>query len=256
MNHRLSLPMASWRIVCAGLLLAGSMSGELVAITPLVSAQEVATEPHRVGGRTLAQWREQLASPSEVVRLRAIKSVSAFSREGIAVLIEALSDPSEAVRYWAASALGDLRLSAQRSGDTEHNDLEAQIVAARDALHQRFESSSSEAERLALAYGLVQTIVHQDEEGPWQAVRSAAFDQLMQRLRARERSMVMSAADFLGRLGRAGSPAMEELETIYYEHHVDENPIRKPNADYHLSGACLNALRAIDPAWKPTRFAP
>lgn len=200
-------------------------------------ASEPVQEPEqRVAGRSLTQWHEELASPSEIARLRAVKSLASFGAPAEASLIEALDDESEGVRYWAASALGDQQSHA---------------ALAKLAEHFRM---GNDAERLAMAYALVRGIKEPAESDEQAALQTAAFGLMVERLRASERSMVMCAADFIGRLGSEGRAAMEELETIYFEHHVDENPIRRADADYHLSGACLNALRMIDPLWRPTRF--
>lgn len=212
-----------------------AVSSPLWAQSPAGSVSS-AVEADRVAGRTLDEWRAVLQESSETARLRAVKTLALFGSRAEESLLEALEDESEGVRYWAASALGDL---------PSHT--------AVKKLTELFEEGT-EAEQLAAAYALVRGIEEpfaDDEEG---RLQDAAFGLLVERLRARERSMVMCAADFLGRLGREGIPAMDELETVYFEHHVNENPIRRTDADYHLSGACLNALRMIDPMWHPTRF--
>ena len=199
-----------------------------------------AEAPSRVAGRTLDQWRGELESNSEVARLRAVKSLASFGDASVDALVAAMDDSSEAVRYWAASALGDLGQSA---------------TSARPTLIACLERSESAAEQLSLSYALLRTLPTDEDDVAESIKQDPAFATLLAGLRHEERSHVMCSADFLGRLGPAGSAAVELLETVYYENHADENPIRKSDADYHLSGACLNALRAINPRWQPTRFA-
>ena len=212
-----------------------AVSSSCLAQPPTDSASS-AVEADRVAGRSLEEWRTVLQASSETARLRAVKTLALFGSRAEESLLEALEDESEGVRYWAASALGDL---------PSHTAVKKLALI--------FENGT-EAEQLAAAYALVRGIEEPFSNAEEGRLQAAAFGLLVERLRARERSMVMCAADFLGRLGREGIPAMDELETVYFEHHVDENPIRRTDADYHLSGACLNALRMIDPMWHPTRF--
>ncbi len=168
-----------------------------------------------VAGRTLDGWTADLDSSNDIVRLRAVKSLRPFGAAATDALLESLNDDNAGVRYWAASHLGD--------------------VGARSKLTVKKLQSIESTEKnpgvaMAIAYALCR-LEHVDGN----------IDLLIERLEYPERGMACSAAEFLGKLGPAGKPAVVALEKAF----------RRKGVDYHVRGASQNALRKINPDWKP-----
>ncbi|MDH3584773.1 MAG: HEAT repeat domain-containing protein [Phycisphaerae bacterium] len=203
------------------------LSGLLALLSPVLPACAAATDAadRVVAGRTLSDWGRDLSSENRFVRLRAVKTLGAFGSSATALLIAALDDPAPGVRYWAASHLGSIgkpaakavpRLVALKS-DTEHTGV-----------------------AMAAAFALC-TIKGVD----------GYLGFLADQLESPERGMACSAAEFLGRLGTAAAAAVPALETAYKRHNRKPGQKGPSGADYHVRGAVQNALRKIQPGWKP-----
>ena len=180
----------------------------------------------QVAGRTLEAWTADLDSPNEFVRLRAVKSLLPFGKRAVPSLVKALGDQHAGVQYWAASHLGNLR------------------TASKDAvaiLH-KFEAGKNDALAMAAAYALCQV------EKP-----DGHIKLLISRLEYPERGMACSAAEFLGRLGAKGKPAVAALEAAYYRNNRKPGEPGRAKADYHIRGASQNALRHILGSWEPKK---
>ena len=140
-------------------------------------------------------------------------------------LLGALDDPSAGVRYWAASHLGAIGPTADR---------------ALPRLKELKADQEFPAVQMAAAFALCRIDKVEDH-----------LQLLTARLDYPERGMACSAAEFLGRLGADGQAAVPALERAYHANSRQQNPVRKDNPDYHIQGACQNALRKIVEDWKP-----
>ncbi len=180
----------------------------------------------QVAGRALKAWTADLDSPNEFVRLRAAKSLLAFGKPAIPSLVKALGDKNVGVQYWAASHLGDLQ------------------TAPKEAVKmlRQFESGKNDALAMVAAYALCQI------EKPGDHIKL-----LMSRLEYPERGMACCAAEFLGRLGPKGKPAVAALEAAYHRNNRKPGEPGKATADYHIRGTSQNALRHILGSWKPKK---
>ena len=186
-----------------------------------VSAQQ--QPPRRIAGRTLQQWAQDLEADNEIVQARAAKMLGLFGPQAVPTLKRCLNHPSEAVRYWACSSLGDL---APR-GDQ-------QLV---ERLKQLKNDPEHPACAMAAAYALCRI------EGPQEHIGL-----LIRRLDHGEPGMATSACDFLGRLGplaRSAIPALERTARTFHD-----KVRRHIHRVYHVDRAAENALRQIDPNWK------
>ena len=76
------------------------------------------------------------------------------------------------------------------------------------------------------------------------------LDKLAEYLNYPERGMACSAAEFLGKLGPKASAAVPALEAAFRNNDRVPGKKGKGNRDYHIRGACQNALRKIVPGWK------
>ena len=154
----------------------------------LLAAFLSAGPPVEVAGRTLDHYAAALSDETPTVRLRAVLSLRAFGADAVPVLIAALGHHDEAVRYWAASAVGDFA-AADGAGDA--------VPALRTML------SGGRAERLAAAYALAK-LGHPGDALP---VLTAPLTDPQPRGAAG-----IAAADFLIRLGPLAAPAEAELK--------------------------------------------
>lgn len=178
------------------------------------AGKETFNEGKKVAGRTLAEWNVDLSSSNEIVRLRAVKSLGPFGMSAAAVLQKCLSDESDAVQYWAADHLGSIGPKISKSKSR------ARIV---DSLEAIIQASPEKAVSMASAYALFKIDAKKEH-----------LDLVIKRLSHVERGMACSAAEFLGKIGPPAKSALPELEKKYKEH-----------GDYHVRGACLNAIRKI-----------
>lgn len=182
------------------MLLITAVSGLIVTSESQLSAADV------VAGRSQANWAVESQSSSPVVRRRAVLSLGAFGRSAVPELTRALNHDDPAVRYWAASELGDL-------GDE-----------AKSAIGplRRVHSETSIGVRIAAAYALCR-IGHIEEGLPT----------LLEGLKDDKRGVWNSSADFLARIG---PPAKAAIPTLEAE--------GKRGAD-HIADICNEALRRI-----------
>lgn len=168
-----------------------------------------------VAGRTLEQWAADLDSDNEIVRLRATKSLGPFGGAATDTLIKALDDKSAGVQYWAAYHLGPIGPKAKAA------------VGKLKAIKADTGNVKHPGAALAAAYALCRI------EGV-----KPHIDLLIERTSHTERSMACSAAEFLGMIGPDAKAAVPILE----KH-------QKGHKDYHVKGACQNALRKIVMGW-------
>lgn len=182
-----------------------------VILPLLLAAQQIRAiaQTDLVAGRTLAQWQTALDSENRTVRLRAAKTIGIFGESAVAANIEMLGDQDEAVRYWAASHLGNL------------DELPESAV---EPLLRLWESDSS-ALRLAAAYALC----HKDFD--------RYCEPLLAGIDSNNREMGSTAGDFLARLGPLAKSALPRVEARY--------KALKAKGDYHIRGAVENAARNI-----------
>jgi N-sulfoglucosamine sulfohydrolase len=192
----------------------------LLAVTGFLAAflqvsASVGQEPIRVrvAGRTLDQWSADTKSPAQTTRLRAAKSVGLFGKSATSVFVAMLADRDDAVRYWAASHLGDL------------DQLDA---PSRVALLARQDDPSAGV-RLAVSYAL--------SRGN-SMTRGKDIAPLLEGLASRERGAACASAEFLGRLGTDGELSIERLKKTLARHSAQ-------GGDYHVRGAVTNAIRKI-----------
>ena len=177
--------------------------------------------PQKVAGRTVAEWVADLESESELVRSRAVKSLGPFGKAAIGGLLTALDDKSPAVTYWACYHLG-------RVG----NDAKAAVKKLKE-----LQSGDSSAVVLAASFALCKI---EKIDGN--------ITHLTERLKSPERGMACSAAELLGEIGPPAKIAVPELEATLKRHDKTTGG-KRPGIDYHVYGACQNALRRIQPGW-------
>lgn len=159
-----------------------------------------------IAGRTLSEWAGELRSPSPVVRRRAALSLGAFGKSAVPELTKALAHEDAVVRYWAASALGDVG-----------EDAKSALEPLRTVLGER-----SIGMRIAAAYALCR--IGQVEEG---------LPTLLEGLKDETRGVWNSSADFLARIGPPANAAIPTLEAE-----------GKRGVD-HIADICNEALRRI-----------
>lgn len=195
--------------------------GLAALLIPLISAPHFpqADAPQSIAGRTLSQWTADLAHPNEFVRLRAAKTLRAFGRPAVPSLSRALSDRHAGVRYWAASHLGDF------------------ATASRETVSRLKSLKSGEHPAVAMAAAYALCRVDSTD---------SHIELLIERLESSQRGTACCAAEFLGRLGSEGKPAVAALEAAFERH---KRGVR--GADYHVNGAAQNALRQILGQWEP-----
>lgn len=195
---RVSRPQV-FAAVGLGLFLAFSLKRELAAADV-------------VAGRSRGEWSAQLKSDSSVVRRRAVLSLGAFGQSAVPELTQALTHDDPAVRYWAASELGDLGQEATSA------------AAALKTLH----ADKAIGVRIAAAYALCR--IGQIEEG---------LPTLLEGLKHETRGVWNASADFLARIG---PPAKAAIPTLEAE--------GKRGAD-HIADICNEALLRIQGVDQP-----
>lgn len=197
-----------------GSIACGQQATKSEASNDQEAANEKASVAKKVAGRTLAEWQVDLSSTNEIVRLRAVKSLGPFGMSAVTILQKCLSDESDAVQYWAADHLGSIGPKVSKSKSR------ANVV---DSLEAIIKASPEKAVSMAAAYALFKVDAKEEH-----------LDLVIKRLSHGERGMACSAAEFLGKIGSPAKSALPELQKKYKEH-----------GDYHVRGACLNAIRKI-----------
>ena len=170
-------------------------------------AGKSAPDDVRHAGRTSTEWAADLVAENEIVRLRAARSLGYFGASALSQLAVALENDSPAVRYVAASLLGDLGAEAKATLPALKKGLEREELAV----------------RISFAYA-VASVEGESEE---------ALQVLSGALEHRDRGTANSAAEFLGRIGPAAESAVPALETA------------AKHRDYHVKNASVEALRRI-----------
>lgn len=171
-------------------------------------------KPKMVAGRPLEGWINAMKSTNELVRVRGVKTLGEFGEKATDALITALEDESAAVRYVAASNLGRIGKSATKA------------IAQLKKLKV---DKDNPGVAMAAAFALCRI------DKP-----KGNIDLLISRLTYPERGMACAAAEFLGGIGPEAKAAIPALETAFQK-----------DRDYHVRGAAQNALRKIQPGWKP-----
>ena len=187
-------------------------SAALTCVGILAVKLAAANPPSKVAGRALEGWLQDLQFANETVRLRAAKTIGLFGPPAVPHLIRLLEDSDDAVRYWAASHLGNLG---------------AEATEASEALQRAFQNARSLPVRMAVGYALSRI----DRAGPW-------FPPLYEGAQSPQRSMACAAADFFARIGPPANTALPLLQSIFNKH-------SRQGGDYHVRGAVKNAIRAI-----------
>ena len=164
-----------------------------------------------IAGRTLPGWIGDLSVSNEIVQLRAAKTIGLFGRPAIPQLIKMLHSENDAVRYWAASHLGNIGNDAD---------------AAREPLKSAVNDPSFPV-RMAVNYALSRV----DRAGPW-------FVSLVKGIQSSRRSTACAAADFFTRIGPPAKDVLPQLESVFRKE-------SQRGGDYHIRGAVKNAIRAI-----------
>lgn len=181
----------------------------LILLTTTTACFELSAA-ERVAGRTLEEWTEEVASSNRSRRLIAAKSIGAFGADAVATLTLMIHHDDPAVRYWAASHLGNLGPEA---------------ADAQTALSTHFEGESR-AVQLAIAYALCRI----DGVDRWS-------QPLIDSIQSPEREVACVAADFLARIGPDAKSLLPSI--------VERYEAYQKEGDYHIRGALKNAVRAI-----------
>lgn len=178
--------------------------GEFAAL----SAEETqpADKQQVIAGRTLDEWAADLSAEGRFARLRAVKMLGLFGRPSVPALTKSLSRPDAAVRYLAASELGNIGKPAAPAVPTLRRLLEDE--------HQ--------AVRISVAFALCR-LGHVD----------GALPHLVAGLKDPQRATACSAADFLARIGPPARSAVAALREAAQHN------------DYHVQHAAEEALRCI-----------
>ena len=158
-------------------------------------------------GRTLDEWATDVDSPNRIVRLRAVKMLGVFGADAVPALTAALANPDDGVKYWAASALGDVGPSAAPAAPR----LRKIVGQDRPALE------------ISAAYALCR-IGRLDEGMPI----------LIAGVKQPDKAIACCAADFLARIGPPARAALRALKTA------------TDSRDTHIARASREALRRID----------
>lgn len=203
------------------LLAASLIAGPPTAESSLPPAQnQAAMAVQSVAGRNLKEWAADLKSPNEFIRLRAAKSLLPFGKSAVPALCEALGDKHVGVQYWAASHLGSIGVASPSATRTL----------------MQMESGKNPALAMAAAFALCR-LEKSDKH----------LKVLVARLEYPQRGMACAAAEFLGKVGPPAKSAVPALVATHTRH----NKKKGPGVDYHVRGACQNALRLILGEWEP-----
>lgn len=170
------------------------------------------TQANEIAGRDLAGWKQDLNDNNRTIRLRAAKTIGAFGAESLPVLQAMLHHKDAAVRYWAASHIGNL---GPQAGTAK-------------ALLLPLADDASSPVRFAAAYALCSLDASTEYADP-----------LMKGVESGDRADACSCADFFARLGPSAKPLLGKLEAKHQEY------VNTQGSDYHIRGALENAVRAI-----------
>ena len=175
-----------------------------LVIAPFAIGDEIA-------GRTLSEWSRDLAVSNETVQLRAAKMIGQFGESAVPQLSKMLTSENDAIRYWAASHLGNI------GSDTS---------ATSEALKSATNDPSLPV-RMAINYALSRV----DRAGPW-------YVSLIKGVESNDRSTACAAADFFARIGPSADSVIPSLQAVFEKQ-------SRAGGDYHIAGAVKNALRNI-----------
>lgn len=203
MRRTLSAAHSTRRVPFVSFAAAVTLTVTWLTVEPVKTAEK---SPEFVAGRSLAEWTVELNAPHVVARRRAVLSLGAFGPTAIPALTKALSHEDAAVRYWAASELGDLD--------------EASASAVEPL--RRLAREKSIGLRIAAGYALCR--IGQVDEG---------LPLLIAGLRHSERGVWNSTGDFLARIGPKAHGAIPELEQA------------AQRSGDHIADICNEALRRI-----------
>lgn len=207
-------------LIMCGLFLAATTLSVILIPDSSFAADDL---PEKVAGRTVGQWTMDLASDNEIVRARAAKALGPFGKNALSALEKGLNDKSPAVQYWACYHLG--RLSE-----------DAKSAIARLKVLQKNEQSV--AIQMAASFALCNIESVEPNIGYLTKNLSGS------------RGLACSAAELLGEIGPKAKSAIPKLEEAFVKN--GRGPGAK-KGDYHINGACQNALRKIQKDWKPPK---
>ena len=166
-----------------------------------------------VAGRTLSEWSARLNSANRTFRRMAVLTLGAFGPRAVPSLTGALADGDAAVRYWAASELGDIGPPAR---------------SARPQL-KRLLTGKSFAVQLSAAYALCRL-----------GDLHTGLPILTKGLTVADKGTNVSAADFLARIGPPAKAAVPALKKA-----IAEEQHQKRRNVIHVARAAEEALRRI-----------
>ena len=183
----------------------------LVGVLLATPATGKNTATVEVAGRSLVSWSKDLPSEDRTTCLIAAKTIGIFGQTAVPTLLEMLAHDDAAVRYWAASHLGDIGSPATNAvpGLT------------------RLKNDSSPSVRTAVAFALCRIEGVAKHNGP-----------LMDAIQSKQRGTACTAADFLARIGPDAKTLLPAIEAKHLQ-------ITEGKGDYHIRGALKNAVRAI-----------
>ena len=186
-----------------------TQQGDSIRFSPnsVSSTHRVQQQRSRVG--LWSNGKPNLQSANETAVRRAAYSIGQFGSLADDAFIGMLSHSDAAVRYIAASHIGDLR-SPQRASK--------QL--------RRLLNGNSRGVRAASAYALARL-----------GEVETALPILEQLLLVSERGIACSAAEFLGRIGPPAKPLLPFLQ--------EQRDIQNKGGDYHVRGNLDNAMRKI-----------
>ena len=160
----------------------------LLLSTLLLAVALSAAEPVHLG-KSLGEWKADLASSERTTRLLAARSLGEMGIAGadgaLEALTTALASEDSAVRYWAAVALGEMGSRA---------------ASAKPALEKAMQDDAPEV-RVWAAHALVR-----------QGDAAAGVAALADVLGSEERGARLQAITALDQLGEAGRPAVPQLK--------------------------------------------
>jgi hypothetical protein len=196
------------RWLCVILIVAATAAGMCRPFAASAAGDDGQALPNggTAAGRTLEEWAKEVNSPNRIMRLRAAKMLGVFGADAIPALTTALENPDDGVKYWAASALGDLGPEAKSAAPSLRK------IVGVDGIRVGISS----------AYALCR-IGHVDEGMPT----------LIEGLKG-DKATACCAADFLARIG---PPAKEALPMLR---------IASKSRDTHIARASQEAVRRID----------
>ncbi len=197
------------------MVFASHASRSAAALLLLLLASSLDAEqpsPRGVAGKSLSAWTDALKNGDELARLQAVRTLPELGQLAAAPLRDALDDPSPAVRYATAEALGNLRLLAE------------------DGRSKKLLDDEHIAVRTAAAYALLR-------HGP----QDRAFSLLIDALEYNNRTLPLAAIDFLEKLGLEGdlSQTQREQALAALRRHTGDK-------DSHITKAATRAIRNLE----------